>query len=308
VNPVRGITLKILSVIVFVCMFGLIKATSQEIPSGEAVFFRSLFAIPILVLWLTLRGQFPAALKAYDRMGHVWRGMMGTFAMGSGFLAIGLLPLPDVVAIGYAAPLLVTMLAAMFLGEKIRLVRFSALLLGLLGVLIILSPRLMIFNAEEASRLQTIGALVALMGAMFAALAQVFARKLVATESTGSIVFYFSITSSCLALLTAPFGWKIPTGYELMLLVSAGLLGGVGQILLTESYRFAEVAVIAPFEYCSIVLALLIGYFIFDELPTKLMMIGVVLIISAGIIIIERERRLGIKRTGKARSAVPNQG
>jgi len=308
VNPVRGITLKILSVIIFVCMFGLIKATAQDIPSGEAVFFRSLFAIPVLVLWLTLRGQFPAALKANDRMGHVWRGMMGTFAMGSGFLAIGLLPLPDVVAIGYAAPLLVTMLAAMFLGEKIRLIRFSALLLGLLGVLIILSPKLMIFNAEEASRLQTIGALVALMGAMFAALAQVFARKLVATESTGSIVFYFSITSSFLALLTAPFGWKFPSGYQFILLVSAGLLGGVGQILLTESYRYAEVAVIAPFEYCSILLALLMGYFIFDELPTRLTMIGVVLIISAGIIIIERERRLGIKRTGKARSAVPNQG
>lgn len=307
-NPVRGITLKILSVIIFVCMFGLIKATAQDIPSGEAVFFRSLFAIPVLVLWLTLRGQFPAALKANDRMGHVWRGMMGTFAMGSGFLAIGLLPLPDVVAIGYAAPLLVTMLAAMFLGEKIRLIRFSALLLGLLGVLIILSPKLMIFNAEEASRLQTIGALVALMGAMFAALAQVFARKLVATESTGSIVFYFSITSSFLALLTAPFGWKFPSGYQFILLVSAGLLGGVGQILLTESYRYAEVAVIAPFEYCSILLALLMGYFIFDELPTRLTMIGVVLIISAGIIIIERERRLGIKRTGKARSAVPNQG
>ena len=300
-NPVRGITLKILSVIIFVCMFGLIKATAQDIPSGEAVFFRSLFAIPVLVLWLTLRGQFPAALKANDRMGHVWRGMMG-------FLAIGLLPLPDVVAIGYAAPLLVTMLAAMFLGEKIRLIRFSALLLGLLGVLIILSPKLMIFHAEEASRLQTIGALVALMGAMFAALAQVFARKLVATESTGSIVFYFSITSSCLALLTAPFGWKFPSGYQFLLLVSAGLLGGVGQILLTESYRYAEVAVIAPFEYCSILLALLIGYFIFDELPTRLTMIGVVLIILAGIIIIERERRLGIKRNGKARSAVPNQG
>ncbi len=307
-NPVRGIALKVLSVIIFVSMFGLIKATSQEIPSGEAVFFRSLFALPVLVFWLAARGQFPAALKANDRMGHVWRGMMGSFAMGSGFLAIGLLPLPDVVAIGYAAPLLVTMLAAMFLGEKIRLVRFSALLLGLLGVLIILSPRLMVFNAEEASRLQTIGALVALMGAMFAALAQVFARKLVATESTGSIVFYFSITSSCLALLTVPFGWKFPSSYEFILLVSAGLLGGVGQILLTESYRYAEVAVIAPFEYCSIILALLIGYFIFDEIPTVMTMIGVALIITAGIIIIERERRLGIKRTGKARSAVPNQG
>ena len=307
-NPVRGITLKVLSVVIFVAMFALIKATAQHIPPGEAVFFRSLFALPVLIIWLVVRGDFPQKLKANDPMGHVWRGLMGTFAMGSGFLAIGLLPFPEVVAIGYAAPLLVTMLAAMFLGEKIRLVRFSALLLGLFGVLLILSPRLTVLDAEVTSRLQTIGAMAALMAAVFSAMAQVFARKLVATETTGSIVFYFSIMSSLLALLTMPFGWKLPSGFELSLLIMAGLLGGVGQILLTESYRFAEVAVIAPFEYCSIILALLVGYFIFDELPTGIMMVGVALIITAGIIIIERERRLGIKRTGKARSAVPNQG
>ncbi len=307
-NPVRGITLKVLSVVIFVAMFALIKATAQHIPPGEAVFFRSLFALPVLIVWLVVRGDFPQKLKANDPMGHVWRGLMGTFAMGSGFLAIGLLPFPEVVAIGYAAPLLVTMLAAMFLGEKIRLVRFSALLLGLFGVLLILSPRLTVLDAEVTSRLQTIGAMAALMAAVFSAMAQVFARKLVATETTGSIVFYFSIMSSLLALLTMPFGWKLPSGFELSLLIMAGLLGGVGQILLTESYRFAEVAVIAPFEYCSIILALLVGYFIFDELPTGIMMVGVALIITAGIIIIERERRLGIKRTGKARSAVPNQG
>ncbi len=307
-NPVRGITLKVLSVMIFVTMFGLIKATSQEIPAGEAVFFRSLFAIPVLLIWLIVRGDFPQKLKAKDPMGHVWRGLMGTFAMASGFLAIGLLPLPEVVAIGYAAPLLVTMLAAMFLGEKIRLVRFSALLLGMFGVLLVLSPRLTVLDSEMTNRLQTIGAMAALMAAVFSALAQVFARKLVATETTGSIVFYFSLMSTTLALLTMPFGWKFPTSYELSLLIMAGLLGGVGQILLTESYRFAEVAVIAPFEYCSIILALLVGYFIFDELPTGIMMAGVALIVTAGIIIIERERRLGIKRTGKARSAVPNQG
>jgi len=308
VNPVRGITLKVLSVFVFVTMFGLIKSTSQEIPAGEAVFFRSLFAIPVLLLWLVYRGDFPHKLKAKDPMGHVWRGLMGTFAMASGFLAIGLLPLPEVVAIGYAAPLLVTMLAAMFLGEKIRLVRMSALLLGLFGVMLILSPRLTVLDAEATSRLQTIGALAALIGAVFSALAQVFARKLVATETTGSIVFYFSIMSSGLALLTLPFGWTLPTAQQATLLIIAGLLGGVGQILLTESYRFAEVAVIAPFEYCSIILALLAGYFIFDEYPTGIMLAGVALIITAGIIIIERERRLGIKRTGKARSTTPNQG
>ena len=307
-NPVRGITLKVCSVIVFVTMFSLIKATSQDIPAGEAVFFRSLFAIPVLLFWLVIRGDFPHTLKAQDPMGHVWRGLMGTFAMASGFLAIGLLPLPEVVAIGYAAPLLVTMLAAMFLGEKIRFVRLSALLLGLVGVMLILSTRLTVLDAEVTSRLETIGALAALMAAIFSALAQVFARKLVATETTGSIVFYFSIMSSTLALLTLPFGWTIPNAQQASLLVGAGLLGGVGQILLTESYRFAEVAVIAPFEYCSIILALLVGYFIFDELPTGIMLIGVALIIVAGIIIIERERRLGIKRTGKARSTVPNQG
>lgn len=307
-NPVRGITLKVCSVIVFVTMFSLIKATSQDIPAGEAVFFRSLFAIPVLLLWLVIRGDFPHKLKAHDPMGHVWRGLMGTFAMASGFLAIGLLPLPEVVAIGYAAPLLVTMLAAMFLGEKIRFVRLSALLLGLVGVMLILSTRLTVLDAEVTSRLETIGALAALMAAIFSALAQVFARKLVATETTGSIVFYFSIMSSTLALLTLPFGWTIPNAQQASLLIGAGLLGGVGQILLTESYRFAEVAVIAPFEYCSIILALLVGYFIFDELPTNIMLVGVALIIVAGIIIIERERRLGIKRTGKARSTVPNQG
>ena len=99
-NPVRGITLKVLSVIIFVTMMGLIKATSDQIPPGEAVFFRSLFAIPVLLSWLIFRGDFPSKLKANDPMGHVWRGLMGTFAMASGFLAIGLLPLPEVVAIG----------------------------------------------------------------------------------------------------------------------------------------------------------------------------------------------------------------
>ncbi len=296
-----------MSVIVFVSMFGFIKATASEIPAGEAVFFRSFFAMPVLITWLALRGEFPHKLKAKDPLSHFWRGLMGTCAMSAGFVAIGLLPLPEVVAIGYAAPLLVTMLAAMFLGEKIRLVRLSALLLGMFGVMLVLSPRLTVLDNELTTRLETIGALAALLGAVFSALAQVFARKLVATESTGSIVFYFSLMSSSLALLTLPFGWVLPDLKTASLLITAGLLGGVGQILLTESYRYAEVAVIAPFEYSSILLALVVGYFVFNELPTGIMLLGVGLIVVAGIIIIERERRLGIARTGKASGAVPNQ-
>lgn len=307
-NPVRGIALKILSVFLFVTMFSCIKATADHVPTGEAVFFRSLLAIPVLLAWLVLRGEFPGKLKAVDPMGHVWRGLMGSCAMGLGFLAVGLLPLPEVVAIGYTAPFIVTILAAMFLGERIRLVRFLALLLGLSGVVLVVLPRLTTLDADVVDDLQTLGVLAALFAAVFSALAQVFARKLVATESTGSIVFYFSCMSCLLALMTSPFGWIMPTGQELLLLISAGLLGGVGQILLTESYRYAEVAVIAPFEYSSILLATALGYFVFNEVPTRLMLTGVALIITAGIIIIVRERRLGIARVPKANGAVPNQG
>jgi len=308
VNPVRGIVLKVLSVCVFVTMFACIKATSEHIPAGEAVFFRSLLAIPVLLIWLAYRDEFPAKLVAVDPMGHIWRGLMGTCAMALSFLAIGLLPLPEVVAIGYTAPFIVTILAAMFLGERIRIVRFCALLLGLSGVFLVVLPRLSGLDSAVVSSLESVGILAALMAAVFSALAQVFARKLVATESTGSIVFYFSCMSCLLSLLTVPFGWIQPSFNEWILLLSAGLLGGVGQILLTESYRHAEVAVIAPFEYSSILLALFIGYFVFGELPTVLMLIGVCLIISAGVIIIVRERRLGIAKTPKASGAVPNQG
>lgn len=307
VNPVRGILLKVMSVCVFVTMFSCIKATSPEVPAGEAMFFRSFMAIPVLLGWLVYRGEFPGELRAIDPMGHVWRGMMGSCAMGLGFMAVGLLPLPEVVAISYLAPFMVTILAAMFLGERIRFVRFAALLLGLSGVFLVVLPRLSEMDVSTASNLETIGVFAAMMAAVFSALAQVFARKLVATESTGSIVFYFSCMSSLLALLSIPFGWVMPNMTSGSLLVAGGLLGGIGQILLTESYRHAEVAVIAPFEYSSILLASVIGFFVFDEVPTPLMLFGVTLIITAGVIIILRERHLGIKRAVKAKAAIPNQ-
>ncbi|NND92855.1 MAG: DMT family transporter [Granulosicoccus sp.] len=307
-NPVKGIFLKVLSVFVFVMMFSCVKATAEVVPAGEAMFFRSFIAIPVLIGWLAWRGEFPGRLKAVDPMGHVWRGMMGSCAMGLGFLAVGLLPLPEVVAIGYTAPFMVTILAAMFLGERIRLVRFAALLLGLFGVFLVVLPRFTDVDAAATTQVQMIGVFAALMAAVFSALAQVFARKLVATESTGAIVFYFSCMSSLLSLFTLPFGWRVPDFAATGLLVASGLLGGIGQILLTESYRHAEVAVIAPFEYSSILLAVVIGYFIFNEIPTPFMLLGVSLIVIAGVVIILREQRLGIKGVPRAKAAVPNQG
>ena len=318
-NPIRGIGFKILSVIVFMAMATCIKSVAPEIPPGEAVFFRSFFALPLIFGWLALRhdaGGGPrqglsqgirTGLRTANPAGHLWRGLVGSAAMGLSFLALGLLPLPEAVAIGYTAPLLATIFAAMFLGEVVRIYRMSAIALGFVGVLIVLSPRLTLVDPETASKLETVGAFAALMGAVFAALAQVFVRKLVQQEQTSAIVAYFSITAALLSLLTIPLGWATPTPTQAALLVAAGLLGGLGQILLTESYRNADAGVVAPFDYLSMLLAIAVGYVVFEEIPTSTMMLGAALVAAAGLFIIWRERQLGLERA-RARRVMTPQG
>jgi drug/metabolite transporter (DMT)-like permease len=303
-QPLRGITLKIASVCVFVAMASLIKATADAVPPGQAVFFRSFFAIPVIVAWLLWRGELRHGLETANPMGHLWRGLVGTTAMGLGFAALGILPLPEVTAIGYAAPLLVVIFAAMFLGEDVRAFRLTMVVLGLAGVLIVLSPRLSL-GADAFGVRETLGAVLALGGAVFAALAQVFVRKLVATEDTATIVFWFSVTAAMLSLVTLPWGWAMPGWGAAAMLVCAGLLGGVGQVLLTSSYRHADASLIAPFEYASMLLALGVGLFVFGEVPTRTMLAGAAIIIMAGVLIIWRERRLGIERRRQREAGTP---
>lgn len=303
-RPLRGIALKLASVLVFIVMASLIKATAAHAPAGQAVFFRSLFAVPVIMAWLAWRRELSTGLRTTQPMGHVWRGVVGTLAMGLGFAGLGYLPLPEVTAIGYAAPLLTVVFAAMFLGEEVRAFRISAVILGMVGVLIVLAPRLSIAPGE-AGTAEALGAMLVLGGAVFAALAQVFVRKLVMTEQTPAIVFYFSVTATLLSLVTLPFGWVWPTPGEAALLVAAGLLGGLGQILLTSSYREADASLVAPFDYASMLFALGIGYVVFAEVPTLTMLGGAALIVLAGILIIWRERKLGLERARQRKAMTP---
>ncbi|GAB4295748.1 MAG: DMT family transporter [Roseovarius sp.] len=306
-QPLRGIALKLCAVLLFVVMSALIKATADHVPPGEAVFFRSLLAIPVILVWLALRGDLRGGLRVASPMGHFWRGFAGTAAMGASFAALGLLPLPEVTALGYATPLLVVVFAAMFLDERVGVWRLGAVALGLAGVLIVLAPRLSVLSGSTVQTAEAAGALLVLIGALCAALAQIYIRKLVQTERTGAIVFYFSLTATVLSLLTAPFGWVLPGPGEAAMLVLAGLLGGSAQIFLTSAYRFADASVIAPFDYASMLFALAIGYTVFDEVPTRQMLGGAGLIILAGIAIILRERQLGLRR-GRARALRTPQG
>lgn len=304
-NPFRGIFLKLCSVIVFVVMASMIKATSQDVPPGQAVFFRAFFAIPVILVWLAWRKELEIGIRVQSPMGHVWRGVVGTAAMGLGFAGLAFLPFPEVTAIGFAAPILTVVFSAMFLGEQVRAFRLSAVALGMVGVLIVLSPRLSNFAETAGDSWAAFGAMLVLMSAICAALAQVFVRKLVQTERTSAIVLWFSVTASCLSLLTLPWGWVIPTWNHIILLVLAGCLGAVGQIFLTSSYRYADASIIAPFDYSSMIFVILIGYFVFEETPSTVMLSGASLIILAGIVIIWRERQLKIERDRQRKVMTP---
>lgn len=304
-QPLRAIGYKLLSVALLMTMSALIKATADEVPTGEAVFFRSFFALPVILVWLAVAGSLREGLGTVSPRAHLLRGVMGVAGMSLTFTALGMLPLPEITAILYASPLLVVILAAMFLGEQVRAFRFGAVGLGLLGVLIVLSPRL--GEAVAAPELRhSLGATLALGAALLSAMTQIFVRNMVRTETVSSIVFYFHLTATTLSLVTIPWGWVMPSPFVLMLLVSAGLLGGVGQILMTAAYRHADASLVAPFEYFSMLLALAFGYFVFHEVPTWTTLTGAALVILAGILIIWRERQLGLDLAGPRSARTPD--
>lgn len=301
-DPLRGILLKVLSVCFFVVMATQLKAT-ETVPPGQMVFFRSFFALLPVLAWLAWQGRLQTAFSTARPVGHVVRGLVGVASMGLGFFALTRLPLPEATAIGYASPLIIVILSALLLKERVQIFRWTTVIVGLVGVMIILWPRLTLFSSEAGlSDGEAVGALAAVAAAVLSAFAMLQVRTLVQTERSETIVIYFFISASILALMTVPFGWVWPTPQQTALLIGAGFAGGMGQLLLTSCYRYADMSVIAPFEYVSLLLTIAIGYLLFAEVPTVAMLVGATIIVAAGIAVILRERYLGLDRA-KAREA-----
>jgi drug/metabolite transporter (DMT)-like permease len=287
-RPGRGILLMILAVTLFTAMSACIKA-ADRVPAGEAVFFRAGLTVPVLLVWLAATGRLVEGLRTARPWVHVRRGIVGSVSMGLGFTGLRYLPLPEVTALQFVTPILIVLFAALMLGERIRLIRISAVVAGLLGVAVILWPRMTV----TGNGAELFGASLVLCSAGLAALAQIFVKSMAGREGTVAIVFYFSLTATVLSLFTIPFGWVWPTPWEFGLLIGAGVLGGIGQIVLTTSYLHADAGVLAPFTYVSMLWALIFGFVFFDEAPTVPMLSGAALIIAAGVAIWLRERQLG---------------
>jgi drug/metabolite transporter (DMT)-like permease len=295
-NIVNAILLKIISTLLFAVMSALVRWLGDSVPLGQVVFFRSAVAIVPVVIIYALRGELWAAVRTSRPFGHVSRGVVGAGGMFFNFAALARLPIADATAISFSSPLITVALAGLLLGERVRIYRWSAVIAGLIGVFVMLAPRLSVGQLSAMTATAALGSVFALIGAICGAGAVIQTRRLTDSETTSAIVLYFSVFCALAGLATLPFGWTWPTPSQLLALIMVGVLGGVSHLLLTESYRHAPASLVAPFDYMAMLWALVLGYFIFDEIPDVMVFIGAAIVIAAGLFVIWRERQLRVRR------------
>jgi len=295
----KGIGLKLASLLLFALMSALIRGLGHTTPVGQVVFFRSAFAIVPVVIIYAARRELVTAVRTHRLPGHLGRGVMGILATFLSFAALARLPLVDATAISFAAPLIVVALAALILKERVRRYRWGAVAIGFVGVIVMLAPYLEVKHWTMSG--PATGALFALLAAFCNAGTTIETRRLTSTETTSAIVIYFSVFCALAGLLTLPFAWHPPSEREFAELVAIGLIAGVAHILLTEGYRFAPASVLAPFEYTAMVWASVLGYVMFGETPTLVVLLGALIVAASGLFVIWREHLLGIERPHRAR-------
>jgi drug/metabolite transporter (DMT)-like permease len=292
-HPLLGIALKVGATLVFMFMAVIARGFGETFPVGQVVFFRSLFAfIPILGVML-YSGMHVADLATKVPWSHARRATSGVLAMFTYFSSLMYLPIADVTAISFASPLIVVVLAAFILGETVRLYRWSAVAAGFVGVLIMVSPHL--GDGLSGAGAST-GVVLAFANAFLVAFTMIFIRLMSGSEPALVIAFYFQLACTLISACTLPFAWTTPSSSEFLLLVTLGILGGVGQLLLTNSYRFAEASTLANFDYAAMIWAILLGWLFFSELPAPAVYFGAVIVIGSGLFIVWRERQLGLRR------------
>jgi drug/metabolite transporter (DMT)-like permease len=284
-RTLTGLCLRLFAVACLASMSAVIKlAEAHGASLVEIMFFRQLCAIPSVVLWLAL-GPGLSTIRTAKFGAHVTRTVVGLIAMTFNFGAILLLPLAEATTLQFTVPIFATLLGALVLREPTGWHRWGAVLLGFVGVLIVAQP--------GGGHFPLIGALVGLIAAMLVGVTSILLRQLGQTESAGTTVFWFSLLSVPPLGLAYALYAQPHDAWTFGLLVSVGLIGGVGQLGLTAALRFAPVSVVVPMDYSSLVWATLYGWLLFGVLPTPYTWVGAPVIIASGLYIVWRERRRG---------------
>ena len=276
-----------------VCAFSLMDVIvkwSEEYPVGEVLFFRGFFGI-IPLLFLIPKNRYLDFYKTDRSSLHIKRCLAGFIALISIFIALRNLPLATVVSISFAAPIFTTIFSIFLLNEKVGFYRWLAVLVGFIGIIVISEPGFSSLNFYY------IYPIIFCLGLSYVAIA---IRKLSSTEPVWLIGFYFSFSIMILSFFTFYQNWIMPSFKDLFLLSMVGILGGLANLWLTQSYKFSEVSLVTPLKYLALVFAILFGYFIWNEVPTTKTLAGASLVIISSFIIFKREMTLK-KRVSVAR-------
>lgn len=304
-NPLFGILLCVSSTIGFTMMGAMVRYVGDRVPIGEMVFARNFVVLVPLMLVLAWRGQLGKTIRTRNLAGHVTRSFANITSIFCNYGGLVRIPLAEATAIGFATPLFTVVLAALFLRETVRLWRWSAVIVGFVGVLIMLSPHL----GGAAPDVQgAIGAGLVLVSALLIAVVMTQLRHLSKTETTPALVLFYSIFATAASLVTLGWGWVMPSPGDFLALLGIGVFGGMGQALITESLRHAPASVVAPFGYAAMLWSTVIGYFWLGELPAAIVFAGAAIVIASGLFVIWREHQLGLDRKRRQQAATSPVG
>ena len=265
-----------------VCAFSimdLIVKWSDDYPLGQVIFFRGFFGI-VLYYFVIPKERIKDFYFTKRPLLHFSRCFFGLAALLSIFTALRNLPLATVVSISFAAPIFTTIFSIFFLSERVGYFRWLAVFIGFIGILIISEPGLSSLNVYY------IFPVIFVLGMSYVAIS---IRQLSSTEPVWLISLFFSAAITIAGLLTLPFGWIMPSFYDLTLLSMIGFFGGVANLWLSQSYKFSEVSLVTPLKYLALVFAILFGYLIWGEVPSGKTLIGAILVVASSIIIFRRE-------------------
>lgn len=282
VNPGQVFLFAISSTILFSFMNLAVKfAAESGVHITQIMLFRNLLALPVVLLLVSRHTDSQILLKTKRPMSHIMRGLIGLAAMACFFISFKMLPLGDATALHFASPMILTALSVPFLGEKVGVWRWSAVGVGLIGVVIIANP---------TGNTDVVGSLIALGAASLAAVAAILVRKMGDTEHSLTIVFYFTVCGIVVSFILCPFFWQpIVDVWVFYALLCVGVLGGIAQFFLTKAYAQAPAAYVSVFSYAAIVFAIVFDIIFWMEFPDVNVWVGSVIIVSSGLIILYRE-------------------
>lgn len=279
-SRLTGIGLRLLSTFLMASMLAVIHRVGHEVSLGQLIFWRSFMALLPILAYMTLRGQFPSALKTKHPKAHVIRSLFGALSMALSFLSLIYLSVSQAQALAYLAPTLSLPVAAIVLRERLTPLIIFATALGFAGTLMMLWAALSLPGSAA-----WVGVAAGLGYAVTMSFVRIHIKTMTKTEKPATISFYFAVTCTLVGLASLPFGWTEVSSTTLGLLCLAGLLGGCGHIASSEAVSRAPVSVLAPFDYTGLIWGLLFDVLIFGVIFTPLTLIGAGAIVAAALLV-----------------------